>query len=584
MHGDIKNVNYGNISAEGDVILGDVIIHLSEAAQYIDLQEKLSGLHDKSRRKEQQIATAYTKGATFLIDDLTSELESIKHEIVAVQQNIKDLKDAVIALAADFNNITINTERLRLARVYFKEGRYQEARAVFDSELELMSSELNALLSRKARLTEESVEIDAKLESKANEYMVLAELTILAFDNSSRYEQVENYLRLAISAKRTAAILFTYARFLRQQGKFDQSIIAYNNAIDEYQILNELNEGQANKELAATINSLGGLFEEIGDFTRAEETLLSSLKFCEEAASSDDADALVNLATTLSNIGTLQNRLSKLHEAEGYFSRAHAIHRRLPTVATEKFRLQLAKSNAHFASLLFKTGNYPDAKLYLSNAINLCNAEAPKNPRVYPFLATLLRDIGNIYLQTGEFQHAIESYEESINIFSQLAADNPSAFLRDFARVLAAVAHAYSVIENFVLATELYRNAITIFRKLIQQERKIYLPDLALALGNYGDHLRYKGDYQEGLQESITSFEYWEELYKNRDPAYQENISIFAASLSLAYQSVGNKPQSIYYAEFCLREAVPIGDYSEGARKSISIANEILQNWNRSQS
>jgi len=104
----------------------------------------------------------------------------------------------VLKLAEDLNKITINTERLRLAKQQFDQGNYQAARATLDTKE--MSQEQDALLVKKLHLQDEQTEIIAQLKSNAAEFLFKARLTAINYALPNRIEQTNELFGLALTA------------------------------------------------------------------------------------------------------------------------------------------------------------------------------------------------------------------------------------------------------------------------------------------------------------------------------------------------------------------------------------------------
>ena len=158
-----------------------------------------------------------------------------------IQKEIDGLKDAIQKLADEFTRIPLNTERLRLAKAHFDAGEYEGARAIFDTEIELMETELAALLEEKEKLAGATSENEQHLTDKANEYLILANLIAINFDLADRYEQTRAYFTLSLKAHRNPKSLFTYGYFLHEHNQFSESKLLYEEALGISRGLAEVN-------------------------------------------------------------------------------------------------------------------------------------------------------------------------------------------------------------------------------------------------------------------------------------------------------------------------------------------------------
>ncbi len=168
-----KNIVNASIDTQGNVIIGDgnVVINLKEVTQYKSLQASISILNirfDQAKHRSNQ----YPNDESFKQDLLEIDAERSEKK-----RELDQLKQDVIRLAEDFSQIPINSERLIQAQQYLKQGDFKAARAVLDYDQ--MIVEQNALLERKFSLSDALNNIETKLSSNANEFLILARLTAI---------------------------------------------------------------------------------------------------------------------------------------------------------------------------------------------------------------------------------------------------------------------------------------------------------------------------------------------------------------------------------------------------------------------
>lgn len=203
---DSKNIVTDQIDADGNVIVGDgntiTVINLKEAAQYKSLEADIQKLNERFEKTKDKIEKYPDES------DFKTELLEIDKERSQKQKDLETLKQEVLKLAEEFSRIPINTERLRLAKQHFDKGEFKEARAVLDSGM--MEGELNSLLIQKVTLQSRSSENNQQLADKANEYLILAQLTAFDFDLPTRFEKTKEYFEKALLANRSIEIIFNY--------------------------------------------------------------------------------------------------------------------------------------------------------------------------------------------------------------------------------------------------------------------------------------------------------------------------------------------------------------------------------------
>ena len=125
-----------NQTGSGNVAISDV--HDSEISIVIGKSPQYNELIDQLRTQEKLFAR--TPEAE------TQERLEISRKIDELKQSIKQFKHDVLQLVEQFNQVEINTERLRRAKEFFDEGQFSEARAVLEDEIEQLQDEQARLL------------------------------------------------------------------------------------------------------------------------------------------------------------------------------------------------------------------------------------------------------------------------------------------------------------------------------------------------------------------------------------------------------------------------------------------------------
>lgn len=230
-----NNVVAASIDAGGNVIVGDgnIVINLKEAADYKELQSQLERLNERFEKTQTRINNHPDD------EDFKTELLQLSGEQNEVKEKLEALKAAVIKLAEDFLRIPLNTERLRLARQYFEQGQFAEARAILGAEA--MTSELGALKQEQESLKQKIAENELRLRDKANEFLILARLTAVDFSLPDRFEKTKEYFEQSLSAAHNEENVFAYAYFLQEHNQFKDSLPLYREALETCRSLAAVN-------------------------------------------------------------------------------------------------------------------------------------------------------------------------------------------------------------------------------------------------------------------------------------------------------------------------------------------------------
>jgi len=195
-----------------------------------------------------------------------------RHELVELEQQMEGFKRDVLKLAEDINKIPLNTERLKLAVQYFKADEYAKARAVLD--VPELAQEQDNLLARQQQLNAQQAELQAALNDKANEYLLLAQLRAIDYSlGEQRIAKTREAFEQALKSGRIPERLFEYAVFLQENNQFKPAEEVYTEALDNYRKLAADNPSVYLPYVAMTLNNLGILVAADSNRRQAAETL-----------------------------------------------------------------------------------------------------------------------------------------------------------------------------------------------------------------------------------------------------------------------------------------------------------------------
>ena len=229
---------------------------------------------------------------TFLPEAETEKRLRVSQKIEELHAQILQFKQNVLQLAAEFDRIEINTDRLRRARVHFEQGEIAAARAVFDSEREQMQDENDALVKQKVRYEKDVV---PQLKQSSEEYYLRALLERTAYNNPNWLEDTCNYFERSINVFATEDNVFQCALFLQNHHRFNQSESFYQKYLEEF-------VGGDQSKRAMTLNNLANLHRAKNELTKAEAEYVEALAIRRELAAVNPAAYLPDVAMTLINV------------------------------------------------------------------------------------------------------------------------------------------------------------------------------------------------------------------------------------------------------------------------------------------
>jgi eukaryotic-like serine/threonine-protein kinase len=233
--------------------------------------------------------------------------------------------------------------------------------------------------------------------------------------------------------------------------------------------------------------TLGGIYERLGKFDRAEPLMRSSLdrqKAISGADSHDVADSLVAL-------GTLRFEQSQLPEAEQLVRRGLAMNRRhLPAQDPA-----IAKDLSALGHVLEERGSYDEAVKTLDEAVRMQSAR----PASAADLSESLNELATVHYYLEHLPQAESLYKRALDVDRQLYGPVYPRVADDFYG-LGIVQHALG---RDAEAERYYRQALSIKQKWYGEDH----PDTALIMAAVGQSLVYQGRLDEAasmLQQALV--------------------------------------------------------------------------------
>lgn len=503
------NIRTGNIDAQGNVILGhnNHITNIYLSADWQGLKSQHDTLLARIRK--------YPEDTDF------------QRELAVVLREMEDFKRDVLKLAEDFQRIPLNTERLQRAQQYFQAGDYAAARAVLDAEA--MGKEQDALLARQQQLAAEQTDIQANLDAKANEFLLLAKLTAVEYSlGDQRIARTCGYFEQVLKSGRTPERLLPYAKFLQENNQCHPAETLYREALTRYHsaaadnpavyppdaaiILNNLailvaqDRGRVSEaedlytkalalhftrvadnpvvylsEIAATLNNLANLVaKESGRHKEAEALYCEALTLCRTLSADNPAILRLEVATTLNNMASLVAQdIWRRSDAEAFYTEALEIYRDLSAEYPEVYRSDMAMTLNNLANLCaYESIWHGEAEVLYTEALTLYLALATDNPAVYrPDVAMTLNNLALLVANdSGRRSEAETLFTEALTIFRALCADNPTVYVSDVANTLAGFGQARLTWGEPEKAKGLLEEADELIKPLAQQHPGLFEP------------------------------------------------------------------------------------------------------------
>ena len=233
------------------------------------------------------------------------------------------------------------------------------------------------------------------------------------------------------------------------------------------------------EHVAATLNNLAVLHDELNQFDAAEKEYKEALEIRRKLAKVNPDAYLPNMATTLNNLAVLHNNLNQFEEAEKEYKEALEIRRKV------------ANDN-------------PDAYLYI--------------------VAATLNNIAILHKNLNQFDAAEKEFKEALKIRRKLAKDNPDAYLGDVATTLNNLACLHKNLNQFDAAEKEYNEALDIYRKLVKDNPDAYLGDVAVTLFNIALLMIQDGEQEEAKQVCQESLDLFKAMAKKAPQRFNKDV------------------------------------------------------------
>jgi tetratricopeptide (TPR) repeat protein len=124
-------------------------------------------------------------------------------------------------------------------------------------------------------------------------------------------------------------------------------------------------------------------------------------------------------------------RTGSYSSAESYAVESVALARKLAAANPDAYREEVAVALINLVYTRNKLKKYDSSEVRLLEALSIIDELAIKNPRLIPMRRLCLQSLAGYYDQTGRYDKAGISADESLIIIGGLAEDNPQAFSSD---------------------------------------------------------------------------------------------------------------------------------------------------------
>ncbi len=200
-----------------------------------------------------------------------------------------------------------------------------------------------------------------------------------------------------------------------------------------------------------------------------------------------------------------------------------------------------------------KVDRYGESTQTLAQNANPRKAEADR-----------LLDQGGQQTNSSQFQEALQSWEQALEIYREIKDRNGEA------SSLMIVGNAYRRLKQYSRAIEYYQQSLAIYRTIVVEDRKNAHNGEAVALGNLGNTYKSLRQYAKAIEYYQQSLAIQKDIGNHRG----EVVSLY--NLGNTYEALGQDTEAIEYYQQSLEIYKVIGDRSGGAATFFRLGNAYI--------
>ena len=514
-------------------------------------------------------------------DGCRAELIALNARRDSVQKIETRFREDVIRLAETFSRIELNSERLRLAKKFFEEGKISEADNVLNAKE--IQQEGDALLAEKLRTQQKLQHTDSLLRIKADEFALKARLkatdygdslrydtATLYFEQSRRYAEtieslqgfasllyhnnqvvlaipyMEKALQLARSESEEAALAMNLGVFYQVAQRMSESEKMYLQALEIQEWLDKSNPAQFKPDLAMTCMGLGVFYKSVQKMAEAERFYLRSLEIFEQLAKSNPAQFEPDLAMNCVNFGNFYSDIQKMAEAEKMYLRALEIYERLAKSNPIRFETNVAWTCMNLGAFYLDVQKIAEAEKFYLRSLEIRERLANSNLAQFePSLAEICGNLGLFYKAVQKMVEAEKMYLRSLKIYERLAKSNPLQFEPHLAWTCMNLGLFYYDVQNMTETEKMFLRSMEIFERLAKSNLLQFEPNLAATCTNLAIFYSDVQKMAESEKMYLRSLEIYERLAKNSPAQFEPDLALTCMNLGLFYSDNDRQKEAI---------------------------------------
>ena len=514
------------VTGEGNTLHTTQIF--GKSPEYAELKSALDEYEEQIRDKASLCDEMEADGLPArYIANCIAELARLNRKRDSIQKIERKFRNDVLRLAALFDQVEVNSERILIAQQLFEEGQITQADAIL--KVGEMQTETDQLLAKQGRLKTLQDETDSLLTVKSDEWLTKAILTQIKYDSTNRLDSVLYYYQQSIRCKERFTNLLNYTEFFYQQHQLDSAEIYLD-------LLNKRFGEELNLKQRIVIHDFQGrIYTRQNRNGRAEGAYARAISLIQESESSGGDSLLDFKADLLGNIAVIYHDQGLLDKAKLYQQEALYLTKSQTVYDTLSWLEDIAMTHSNLAEVYKSEEDYESALREHNIALRIRRDLVKEAPLKFnDQLANTLNRLGSIYRLLGRFNEAERILNEGENLWSKLEKLDSARYALGFAENQNTLANLLMLQENYEASEVAYLKSIQIRRKLVNLDPLAFLPNLVKSLNNLAllyNRWKRPEKAKEVLQESFKCFEKLEAL---RGPVYGKQIFDAYGQLSAA--------------------------------------------------
>ncbi|MCW3094544.1 MAG: tetratricopeptide repeat protein [Chthonomonadaceae bacterium] len=287
-----------------------------------------------------------------------------------------------------------------LAELYRNQGRYSEAKPLYRKALRI----------RRAALPENHPDIATSLDNLAELYRDLAHYSRAEslYNKALRIRRAalpQGHPHIASSLNNLASLYYTQGRHTEAELLFQEALKIVRTALP-----------QGHPDVATTVNNLAALYENQGRYSEAEPLYHEALRIDRASLPKDHPDIAIDL-----------NNLAGLYDTQGRYSKAEPLYKEALTIyrtALPPEHPRIALSLNNLAVSYARQDRYAEAEPLSREALTIRRAALPEG---HPDIAISLYNLARLCACQHRYTEAITLMNEALEILTaSLGEEHPN--------------------------------------------------------------------------------------------------------------------------------------------------------------